>query len=267
MSVIIRVPGADFSDSGLPKLQRQIYGIPADGIVGLYLFEDGTEGDAVSQITDLSGNGNNAELYATSDTATKRSYGIEISGVLGSAFNTGIQQTPEFTVIACAKHKVQEVDYSGYPTFFTDTGGGYSNGHANRLSLNIDLNTPADTVGVYDYGSEITGTTRDTIPSSKQLASNPFIVSLAISGSSGEYKFKSISGYSNSATGKSAEIANEYNGLSSTMLIGFWPHGNDAAVDSEVYAYAIYDRLLSDAEIATAMSAIKARVESRGVVF
>jgi hypothetical protein len=267
MSVIIRIPGADFSSSGLPKLQRQIYGIPADSLTALYLFEDGADGATVSTVTDSSGNGNHAELYAVSDPATKRSYGIEVAGNIGSTFDTGIVQTPEFTVIACAKHKVLELDYAGYPTFFTDTEGGYSNGHGNRLSLNIDLNTPNNTVGVYDYGAEIIGSARKLVPASEQLASDPFIVGLAVSGSAGEYKFKSITGYKNSATSKAVEIANEYNGLSSTMLVGCWPHGADAAVDSEIYAYAIYDKLLTDEEMSQAMTAIKSRVQLRGVVF
>ncbi len=269
MSVIIRIPGADFSNSNLPKLQRQIHGIIADNLVGLYLMEDGTNGQAVTTLTDSSGNANHAELYDGLTAATKQSYGLETAGVIGAAYDTGITQTAEFTVIACLKHKVAEVDYSGYPTFFTDTAGGFSSGHAQRLALNIDMNTEPtyNTVGVYNFGSEIIGSVRKLIPSSAQLGSEPFVVALGVSKQSGVATFQSVTGYNFTATGKSAEIAAKYDNLTSKMLIGIWPHSTDAPIDGEVYAYAIYDKLLTDEEISQAMTAIKARVELRGVTF
>lgn len=269
MSVVIRIPGADFSESGLPKLQREIHGIFADNLVGLYLIEDGINGEGVTTLTDSSGNGNHAELYDGLTVATKQSYGLETAGIIGSAYDTGITQTAEFTVIACLKHKVPEVDYQGYPTFFTDTAGGFSSHHAQRPSLNIDFDneTAYNTVGVYDFGSEIMGTTRRLIPSSQLIGSEPFVVALGVSKQSGVATFQSVTGYNFTATGKSAEIAAEYDNLTSKMLVGIWPHAADAAIDGEVYAYAIYDKLLSDSEMSRAMTAIKARVELRGVVF
>lgn len=268
MSVIIRIPGADFSESGLPKLQREIHGILADNLVGLYLMEDGTNGQAVTTLTDSSGNGNHAELYAGTTAATKQSYGLETAGIIGSAYNTGITQTAEFTVIACLKHKVAEVDYAGYPTFFTDTAGGFSSGHGQRLALNIALSGGGiNTVGTYDASDVILGTGRRLIPSSKQISSEPFVVALGVSKQEGVAKLQSVTGYNFTATGKSAEIATKYDNLTSKMLIGIWPHGADAPIAGEVYAYAIYDKLLSDVEIAQAMTAIKARVQLRGVTF
>lgn len=90
MPLKIVIPGADFSGLGLPRFTPRALGFPAEGLAGLYLFEDGEVGDAVSVAVDSSAAGANATLLSGSASPTRSAEGI--------AFTTGngIMWAPPF---------------------------------------------------------------------------------------------------------------------------------------------------------------------------
>ncbi|MFZ3485777.1 hypothetical protein, partial [Sphingomonas sp. 3-13AW] len=109
MSILITVPGADFSAIGNPKVNKLLYGFPADNLEALYLFESGTVGEAYAgPATDRSGRGNNAPLIPGS-VAFKTAGGVatsldRVTRTGGLAFFSPVPLTDKFTVFGISRN-------------------------------------------------------------------------------------------------------------------------------------------------------------------
>ena len=77
----IKIPGADFSGSTLPKFRRLVAGFDAANLDALYLCEDGAVGGAITALQDASGNGRHLSFYAGSGTVVRTAAGVSSADV------------------------------------------------------------------------------------------------------------------------------------------------------------------------------------------
>jgi hypothetical protein len=272
MSLIIKIAGADFSASGLPKLKASVFGFDAEGLLGLYLFEDGViDTSHPGPFLDSSGRNNDAVVFSDFASPIQRGYGLEVADTAGLIIDTGIIQSAEFTVVACLRNTIDSSVVSGYPTWFGDTGNNIPSKKSAqgtnqpRLTANMQITTSVNRNGIFSLnGLMMNGRTRyDVSEANYGSASAPAVMSMRVGGDS--VSFKTVSGYSVSET--DVDISQGYLNLSDTMTVGLWGHaGLNSGISAELYGFAIYDRALSDAEMAEAMAAMNARVSARGVV-
>ncbi len=272
MSFIIKIKGADFSASGLPVLKQTVLGFPGEGLAGLYLFEDGTVDAAhVGPFVDSSGRENDAVVYSDFAAPVNRSYGLEVTDGSGLIIDTGIPQGGEFTVVACLNNTMDSAVLDGYPTIFGDTGNNIpanksaSGSNNPRLSINMGLSgSSTNDIALFNNaGNLLNGATRVKVSESQYGSGNqPSILALTISADT--VGFRTFSGFDHSIT--DADISAAYTGVAGTMAVGIWAHGSPDGISGRLYGYAIYDRALSDTEIAEAMAAMNTRVAARGVV-
>tara|TARA_B110000196_G_scaffold317906_1_gene332068 strand:- start:3734 stop:4555 length:822 start_codon:yes stop_codon:yes gene_type:complete len=270
MSLIMKIAGADFSAFGLPTLKQTVFGFPADGLVGLYLFEDGDVDTAHAGVfLDSSGHKNNASLFSDFAAPVNRSYGLEVTDAAGLIINTGLPQTSEFTIVGCYNLTMDTATEEGYPTLTGDTGNKIpaskaATGSNNpRLALNVDLTGSKLSNGVYSSaGVMINGSARASVPAGYGQSDQPAILALTVA--SDTVGIQTLSGYKFSA--QDADILSGYAALDEEILIGLWKHGATSALSGRLYGFAIYERGLDDVEISEAMAAMNARVAARGVV-
>lgn len=271
MSLIMKIAGADFSASGLPTLKQTVFGFPADGLAGLYLFEDGDVDTAhVGSYLDSSGRQNNAELFSDFAAPVNRSYGLEVTDGSGLIMNTGIQQTGDFTILVCANLTMDPDLLDGYPTYTGDTGNaipatrGATGNNTPRLVINTALQgSEIDTNGLYSHNSTYTaGASRIAVGKSAYGGANQPAI-LALSVQSDVVNFRTLSGYGTTYT--DSDITPGYSSLDENILLGLWAHGAPGDLSGRLYGFAVYERGLSDSELSEAMSAMNARVASRGV--
>lgn len=270
MSLVMKVAGADFSQSGLPKLKQTILGFPSLGLAGLYLFEDGTVDTAHTGVfIDSSGRKNDASLFSDFSAPVNRSYGLEVTNSAGLILNTGIPQTGDFTILACVNLTMDTVSAEGYPTYTGDTGNkipatkASTGSNSPRLALNVDLSGGGHSNGMYSAGGTLLGgDVRVTIPYSRGGSEQPAIMALKVSGDSAE--LRTLSGFEYSA--QDADIPAGYAALDEEVVVGLWKHSTTSPLSGRLYGFAVYDRPLSDVEVAEAMAAMNARVAARGVV-
>jgi hypothetical protein len=296
MSLIIRVKGADFSAAGLPQLKRRIDGMPADGLQGLYWFEaDGTdESPTAGPFTDSSGNGNHAVMYGNYSSPIKKSFGLQDSGDgLGFAIDTGLTYTRSWTAIICGRHRGDPsvaLPANSYPALLGHSLGVSSektgsSSNALFLTLNGSLLTTTvgaaqDSWGLFDSTGDFTGETRRPVdPKTYGGSSERVVIASRINGDTGQTSLRTHSGYSDDNV--NPEVIGAYqngwdtnqdnggvpdSGLPGRLIIGSWRQGTDPNYPGgELYAAAFYDRALSETEMATAMSAMKSRLASRGL--
>jgi hypothetical protein len=272
MSLILKAKGADFSGLSLPKLIKTIGGLPADGLVGLYMLNDGVLGESVSSLIDSSGNGNDATLYGATVAPIQTATGLNVTDIYGVKFNTGIQQGAEFTVIACIKPNYTSTDATTYPTLFGDTGVisssyGTSNPHNKRLQLNLNhnVNGAGFSTGVWDYeGIAKSGTAYSRYTNTSYASSKAVVTSLSVD-NIGNVRFAD---YNKDIILKDISpslVANAYVGLSVTQVIGCWAHQSSTKNPCELYGFAIYNKSLSDDELTFALAKMRGIVASKGV--
>lgn len=273
MSLIIKVAGADFSATELPKLKQSVLGFPGFGLAGLYLFEDGVVGSPHSgQFLDDSGKGNTASIYSNFSSPVVRDYGVEITDTDGLIIDTGIPQGADFTVIGCLSNTIDTSLVDGFPAWFTDTGNnipvakGSEGSHDLRIVMNALLSDAANSNGAYDVSNTLLGKVRPGIDETLYGSANqPGILSLRVSSADGAVDIKTLSGYSLSTT--SVPAAAMYSNLTAeSMVVGLWPHTGAKGISGRLYGFAIYDRALNDEEVVEAMAAMNTRVSARGVV-
>lgn len=271
MSLIMKIAGADFSESGLPKLKQTVLGFPGEGLAGLYLFEDGAV-DAVhtSSFLDSSGRKNNAVLFSDFAAPVNRSYGLEVTDVAGLILDTGIPQGADFTVVACLKNTIDTAPQDGFPTWFGDIENGIpvnkagTGSNSPRFAPNMSLSSDSNNNGLYGLlGMFPNGASRVSVNEvAYGRADEPAIISFKVSADSVD--FSTLSGFSYSAV--DPDIATAYAGSAGNMTIGLWTHGTySTSITGQLYAFAIYERALSDVEISEAMAAMNSRVAARGI--
>lgn len=271
MSLIMKIAGADFSDSGLPKLKRAVFGFPAEGLAGLYLFEDGTVDTAhIGAFTDSSGRKNDAALFSDFSPPVNRSYGVEVTDGAGLIMNTGIKQPSNFTILVCANLTMDPDLLGGYPTYTGDTGNSIpatkasNGGNTPRLVINASLTgSESDTNGLYSNASLYTaGVSRVAVNKAAYGGANqPAILALSVVGD--VVNFRSLSGFKSEYT--DSDITPAYASVDRDMVLGLWSHGAPGNLSGRLYGFAVYERGLDDVEMTEAMEAMNTRVSARGV--
>jgi hypothetical protein len=271
MSLILKVAGANFSQSGLPKLKQTILGFPAEGLAGLYLFEDGSVDTAhTGEFLDSSGRANNASLFSDFSAPVNRSYGLEVTDGAGLILNSGIKQPSQFTILVCANLSMPTDSHNGYPTYTGDTGNGIPSSKASsgnnspRLAINTALQGADDSNGLYSANSEmLRGKARIRVPEGTYGSANqPALMALSVGLDS--LMFRTLSGFK--APVSDPDIQTGYAAVNEDVLLGLWAHGSPGGISGRLYGFAVYERALNDDEMSEAMAAMNTRVSARGVV-
>lgn len=277
MSYIIKIPGADFSNSGLPKLREQARGFDKAGLVGLFLFEEGNVGDVVSgPWADSSGSGHQLTLYANRQAPTRRSYGIDVNSVNGVILQSDIPSSlTEFTVIAGLRNNLPGSEASVYYHWFGATDNAYpadpSASHSSNAypSPNFDARVAAGDYAIYAADANIFGSNRAMrlLPSDGATIGDAIAISYRIDGPGQQGAHSTLSGLLQKVT--DADITTKFNGSQTGFYtFGWWPFGTARTaqtVPAQLYGFAIYNRYLSDSETVDNLRAMAAIAASRGV--
>jgi hypothetical protein len=126
MPLQLKIAGADFSASALPKFEKRIGGLPTEALHLLWLFENGAGGAAMSLALDSSDNGHHGSLFAGSTAPKKGSHGVYSSG--SEQFYYAAPGWPTkrfssaFTAIVVAKSGAAPAAAAAYPTCYTGSG-------------------------------------------------------------------------------------------------------------------------------------------------
>lgn len=273
MSLIIRIKDADYSASGLPKLEKTIFGFPAEGLIALYLCEDGTSGQELTTLIDSSGNGNHATLWTgyANPRRTADKGGIVTGSDLGVGFDTGIPITAEKTLIWAGKHTIPNwsAGNNGYPTQLSSTESlsATSNSHNRCLATNYNLSTQnsyeVNTFGAYSADSAIgdeigKGTSRWFVY--KNLGHELGVEALTL-GQNGYLSLKSKDGTTKTDT--FAGLVDYEANRNGNHAVGLMRH-NAVGCTGEVQIVALYDRVLDSATFSQAWAAARSRMIQRG---
>lgn len=136
MSILITVPGADFSAIGNPRVNKLLFGFPVDNLEALHFFESGNTGDVYAgPAIDQSGKGNNAPLIAGS-TALKTAGGVgnvaDSNGVANNGFAvlSPVPITDRFTVFGVSRNLYPAAAMIGTFLVPWSSSGNYANAGA-----------------------------------------------------------------------------------------------------------------------------------------
>lgn len=283
MSFIIRIAGADFSGSGLPALKRTVRGFDADGLVGLYLPNETTIGAGVSSITDLSEQGNAATLMSDFPAPLQTASGLQSQAGRTNSFifDTGIPMTPDMTVFYCGRSLTPAASTEGWEVFLSDTAADIptdrSDAANNGLRPNIagrldrDGEELGEALTIMDRSGLYAPSFLFASPSTTYgKCTAPFAAGLRI-GASGEFTAKKNGGWTGAAaaaTPSSGDVSTLYS-TAGNVCFGHWTNGSPTNTQHQgaFYGAVVYDRLLTPAEMDTAIANLVAQVTARGVTF
>lgn len=273
MSIVIRVKGANFSNSGLPKLIPTIAGFTTENLKGLFLFEEGTVDQAHSgQFVDSSGLGNHGTLRGNWLQPTKKAFGMQ-GGAGGIAINTGIAAGQKLTVVLGVKFNEPDPASNVYPLIFGPSAqmpasiAAAATLGSNKMFINAQF-IPSSNAndmdwGVYKSGGPITGdaTTRKTISGSAGHANSSCLIGFTYDATATFLLAKHAGGeFRTSAAALAFDPAD-------TLAFGLLnaASGHNVAAGVELYLAAIYSDS-SEALLDAAMAAARARITGRGVI-
>lgn len=110
MALKFVIPGADFSGLGNPRVQSYLEGLPADNLAALYMFEQGTVGEAYpGPATDYSGNERAAPLIGGGSlfkTAGGVANSLAAERNAGGGIITPVSVTSQFTVFGVHRNLI-----------------------------------------------------------------------------------------------------------------------------------------------------------------
>lgn len=277
--MLITLPNADFSSAGLGKVTRLINGMPAADLIGLYLFDDGADGDTITTLVDKSGNGNNASVRTNWSGGKKRSYGLEVDNANGVCYQTPIAMNRpgrKFTIIVAGSNTLPGSELHVHNNWI---GASLNNGMAsptqtlnNIPALTINY-TGTDTTGrwqIYNGGKDLLGVTTLFINGNDNY-NQPSIAAMTIDGVAGDVILSQLgeTASPNSLTSLAA-VQSFYDGVTDIGVIEFgpWAHVAKRSANTtiaHVYMVAIYDAKLSEAEIQERFGFMRAICEGRGI--
>ena len=228
--MLIKLPKANFAGSNLGRVTRYTSGMPSTDLLGLYLMNDGVEGEDVTRLTDFSGRGNHATLLDGWTPAVQRSYGIEITNVDGCAYE--IPQPVnlpgrDMTMLIAAKTTIPEDESAVFNTFYGSTANENqllpNIAHANQPAL--VLNYSCQTSGhfqILDAGSDLVlaSTTGDNTRGPR--LTEPGIVAMELDISNDHIALHYPGETTASRDGKETALTDFYDGVTDrgNMLIG-----------------------------------------------
>lgn len=278
MSLIIKLKNTNFGATGLPVLERSVYGFPADGLSGLYLMEDGAV-DAVYNGTfaDSSGLDNHASRRGDWSAPTRKSYGMQTAaGNYGLCIETPIPMGPNVTAIFVGRHTQVTTTGNGYPAVFGPASGILTTQAGNHpdnkdFCINIDLATGSgNDWAAYNgnFGTDPWGALGTRLRPTQTVgkAGTPSVVATTFDNDAGKFLIKTLDANARyEATGLIGERSEWVGNTADKICFGIWRHANQGAISGEIMLAAFYSKALTEAQLDRAMEAARARVAARGV--
>jgi hypothetical protein len=276
----IIIPGSDASQSGLGKMLSYPRGFSSDGLLGLYLFDEGVVGQPHSGVfRDSSRNNNHAERYLDFSPPVKNAGGIAVTDPLGFWMNTGIVQPSQFTVVACLKHTINVVGLGGTvsaPAWQSDTLNAPPASKiapaamSNRIvpGMRLGSNNTARFHGLRDgsTGAAQLGTlTQSFTETNGNSPANMSVIAYGINATAGKvFWAQRTSGYvfertdTDIATAFAPEPGRQ-------ILLGLGPVGGFTPVTGEIVGFAVYGKYMRNAEWIAPAQAMANIAAARGV--
>ena len=279
--MIISISDLDDSQSLLGTVQDQLYGFPTMGLSGLYLLEEFIAGEiatAGGAVLDSSVNGNDGVILSGS-VATATAFGLETPGPTpsattsaGFAFNTGVPFYGPFTAIAALQINSAPADNTAvFVTSFdansaavpTPLSSSAFTGALSGLFCNIAAYHGGAVGGAdgYDLGVSTTPSSGNRsgvgVPATRPswIAAG---VSVAPDGSARLRNGGALSSFNVAAYGAADEPANQTHVMGAMI-------SDSHAIHAQLGLFALYNRVLSDADLQTALAAARTRMLLRGV--
>lgn len=278
MPLTIKIPGANFAGSGLPKFERTIAGFPLSNIKGLYLFEDGALNGAYSSALDSSGMGNNAPLAAGAAAGVRGAQGLASTSLVNPAvFNApGLSLGQAFSAVLVGKSDMSTNVTGAYPWWWrpspditTGVDSNQTNG-TNREAINFDASTTNNDASVgwvhglgYMDGTTAGLTRRDLSATGAPRFTSWFAVAFSFNPAANRYRL--------TFAGQSFETVNSIPGAASagktgTHLFGVGRWGvNTNNQPGKIGLFGLYSGEKSIADLNALVAAAKARMTLRGV--
>jgi len=228
--MLITLPNADFSGAGLGQVQRFINGMPLSDLLGLWLFDDGADGDPLTSVADKSGQGNHAALRSGWTAGLKRSYGMEVATIDGTALQTAIPVNPagrKMTVFVAGANTLPGDESSVFNnwTGSTDNEGmvAPTDSHLNGPALTLNY-TGGDTTPawqVFDNSSDMMGQIILVTGSNQPAYSAATVSGIEIDGTAGGVALHTLGAATQSVT--NANVSAFYDGVTERGDLEFGP--------------------------------------------
>lgn len=275
MTSLITVKGADFSAGGV-RLNRFIAGMPAFGLLGLWLFDDMPAGADFETIWDQSGNGRHAQLMAGYSPAVSTSYGADINGPHGSIYDTGVNFNRRMTIIGAVANPLPGGEPGVFNVLFGTTANGFDNNPANAnpnsapvLHYSGAAAAPGGVSNIYDADMAQMGALSTPLTGAPEYSA-PGAFAITVDGEADTYTGEWLAGPR--TTTVNAGVGTYWDGVSDrgNLIIGCYPNAGSrsaAPVLCRVYGYAVYDRPMSAQEAQVHMGRLRQIAVGRGVAW
>lgn len=259
--MLITIPGANFENAGLGQIVRFHGGMPDKDLLGLYLFDGGeANGATLAQIADKSGNGNDASLadaYYTN--GVQRSYGLEGAGEVGAKYSTGIEVNDGPKTIIWSGQNTHPGGEASVYTIACDAVG-----------LNLHLSGTSDPSSALLYDSaQHTGSTSMLFTGAEGLELS-LTLSMVLDGPNDSVHLQHLG--ESRQTRTDAGVGAHFDGVTprGPFNFGAWKFGSTSAAGAVIgkcYGFAVYDRAMTEPEVAEHMGYLQAIGEGRGITF
>lgn len=274
MSSITIIPGADFSAGGL-RLNRSIAGMPARGLIGLWLFDDMPVGQPFGSVLDQSGNGRHAQLMAGYSPAIAASYGAAIAGPDGAIYDTGLPFNQEMTIIAAVSNPLPGNQANYFNVLFGTTGSAFDSNPANsnpNTAPVLHYNGTSAAGGastIYDADGAQMGAV-STALTGGPIYGQPGAFAISIDGEADSYSAEWMGGPRVARVNPGIGAYWDGSTDRGNLIIGCHPFGgarSPAATLCRVYGYAAYNRAMPSDEAQAVMQRLRAVAVGRGVAW
>lgn len=277
--MLITLPNANFSATGLGRVRRFINGMPVTNLLGLWLFDDGNEGDLLTSVADYSGLGNHATVMPNWTAPTRRSYGAEVTTNEGTAFDTGLPINPsgqKMTVFVAGLNNLPGDEASTFNQWSGSTANGgmaspsTSNSNEPALVLNYNGTDSTGRWQVFDAGADMTGTYTIAQDEYQPAYGEATVAAIDIDATTDTAKLHVLG--APTLTVSNSGIGTFYDGLTDqgNLAIGAWAHALSRSATSniaQIYGVAAYAGTFTDAEAQEYMGFLRDIAVARGVVF
>lgn len=274
MTALTIVPGADFSAGGL-RLNRTIAGMPARGLLGLWLFDDMPEGQPFASVLDQSGNGRHAQLMPGYAPAVRASYGASIPGPDGSIYDTGLSFNRRMTIVVAVSNPLPGNQANYFNVLFGTTGSGFDGNPANANPNTAPVlhyngtNAAGGASTIYDADGAQIGSVATALTGAP-LYNQPGAFAISIDGDADSYSAEWMGAPRVSRV--NAGIGDYWDGSTDrgNLIIGCHPFSSarsPAATLCRVYGYAAYDRPLASDDAQSVMQSLRQIAIARGVAW
>lgn len=276
--MLIISASADGSSSGLGRVTRMLYGMPATDMEGLWLFQDGDIGDEITTVTDRSGNGRHAALKSGWSAPKQRSYGAEIDNHDGAKFETGLRLNPagqQQTVFIAGANILPGSEAGVYNVWYGSSINDISvpptgtMTNAPALSITSNGTSPGPAITAFNADTSILGVNVLHLSGYPGFG-QPGIWAIDIDASTDTVRVHGLGRTTSSRT--NVGVSTYYDGTTDrgALTIGTWAHGAARSANdtiSDLYAVAAYNRTFSEQTAQRYMQYMASMLADRGLTF